>query len=345
MSSDEADRRRPLNAGQASLDKLSTLVHEHLGRAYDAGGFLNGVAFALVGDSMTTMGWGHHGTNDAESALWDVASLTKVMATWPLCGSLIEDGFLGLGTRLDEIFDASELPGGEIRIVDLLTHTSGLCRRTRLDLYDEFRRRDLARSMLAECLVGRPGREVGYISRGFILLGLIIEKRLQTTLSEAFERVGPSIGMQTACLQGRLPRTEIAMSTGAEPGVVHDPNARLLGGAGHAGLFAKLTDLVGFSQAVLDSYSGEGPISTAWTRASFAPLFPEGQHFRGLAWCCDVNPVDGSIIAYHYGYTGCGIYLSPERRLACGFLTDSVSVAKHSPSLKTSRYALLLGLR
>src|SRR4051812_46685648 len=130
------------------------------------------------------MGWGHQVKNHPESALWDVASLTKVMATWPHCGSLIQDGFLGFGTRLEELFDDSELPGGEIRIVDLLTHTSGLLRRTRLDLYDEYQRRDLARTMLAQGLVGLPGLEVCYISRGFILLGLIIEKRF----ADNFER-------------------------------------------------------------------------------------------------------------------------------------------------------------
>lgn len=346
-SGDEMDRSPKLNTGPPDLDELSSLVDEGLGRAYDAGGFLNGVAFALVGDAVSTMAWGHQLMDDPASTLWDVASLTKVMATWPLCGSLIEDGSLGLGTRLEELFDGADLPGGEIRVVDLLTHTSALCRRTRLDLYDEHQRRHLARTMMAQDLVGLPGRDVCYISRGFILLGLIIEKLLQKSLSEAFETVGPGIGMRAACLHGRLlpPRTDDVISTGAQQGVVHDPNARLLGGAGHAGLFATLTDLVGFSRAVLDSYSGDGPISTRWTRASLVPLFPEGHHFRGLAWCCDVSPFDGSVTAYHYGYTGCGIFVSPERRLACGFLTDSVSVAEHRPSLKASRHAILLGLR
>ena len=57
-SDDEMDRSPKLNTSPPDLDELSSLVDEGLGRAYDAGGFLNGVAFALVGDAVSTMAWG-----------------------------------------------------------------------------------------------------------------------------------------------------------------------------------------------------------------------------------------------------------------------------------------------
>src|SRR5690606_25870185 len=103
------------------------------------------------------------------STLYDVASLTKVVATWPLIGDAVSQGLLDLDAPVSAYFpEARPGAGGAVTVREILTHTSGLMASTRLDRYIG-ETRDVAEAILAEPLAD-PGTH-RYINRGFILLG------------------------------------------------------------------------------------------------------------------------------------------------------------------------------
>src|SRR5699024_6009946 len=108
------------------------------------------------------------------STLYDVASLTKVVATWPLVGDAVSRGLVDLDTPMWAYFPSGASgDGGVVTAREILTHTSGLIPSTRLDLYSG-EARDIAEAILSEPLdaIGRHR----YINRGFILLGLLLAR-------------------------------------------------------------------------------------------------------------------------------------------------------------------------
>ncbi|KJS57700.1 serine hydrolase domain-containing protein, partial [Streptomyces rubellomurinus] len=106
--------------------------------------------------------------------VYDVASLTKVLATWPLVGASLLDGFT-LDTPIRELLPdiPADAPGGRVTPRQILAHTSGLRADTRLDQY-RGRTEPLAQLICGEPLIADPGAGHRYINRGFILLGLAL---------------------------------------------------------------------------------------------------------------------------------------------------------------------------
>src|SRR5690606_19033295 len=111
------------------------------------------------------------------------------IATWPLAGFAVRSGRLDLDapvrTYLPDLPSGVALPGAVVTARQLLAHTSGLMRPTRLDRY-RGSDRHLAELILAEPLDHPPGERHEYISRGYILLGLVLPKLLdQASLADA----------------------------------------------------------------------------------------------------------------------------------------------------------------
>lgn len=277
---------------------------------------------------------------------YDVASLTKVLATWPLVGRAVADGVLDLDTPLAEYFPGGPYPGGEVTVRQILTHTSRLNPVTWLECYTG------TDTDLAEAILTEPLEEAGYryIDRGFILLGLLLERLRATPLDRLATQLWAEIGM-SATTYGPLPRSSSVAPTerripGTAPtwGVVHDEGAALMGGiSGHAGVFSTAIDLGVFAREVLRARSGDGPaaLDPWYPRQSWMPRVAVDEHCsRGLAWL-----VTDEGLVYHHGYTGTSLVLDPATGRYVGLLTNAVHLGRRKTGLDDLRAAVLTAFR
>ncbi|WP_416972000.1 serine hydrolase domain-containing protein [Streptomyces sp. 4F14] len=251
------------------------------------------------------------------STAYDIASLTKVVATWPLAGQALSNGLLDLDAPIRDFLPAmtGEMPSAEATVRQLLTHTSGLRASTRLDHY---RGSDLPLHELLcrEPLEDAPGTH-RYINRGYILLGLALAHVNDLPLDELGSVLWSRLGM-TETKYGPLARSHRVAPTeqrivGAPRiwGTAHDDNAALVGGiAGHAGVFSTPADLALYADRLLTAYANDADAALGeWLRASLVPQAAIDLGLeRGLSWIL----ATGGRVAYHHGFTGTSLYLAPD---------------------------------
>jgi uncharacterized protein YbbC (DUF1343 family)/CubicO group peptidase (beta-lactamase class C family) len=282
--------------------------------------------------------------------VFDLASLTKVVATTTAVMLLVEDGRLRLSDRVSEHVSGFERYGKDrITIRHLLTHTSGL--RPDLDLEEPFEGpAEAIRRAVEEVPVAPPNERVIYSDINFFLLGHIVERTTHETLDAFLKaRVFGPLGMRdTNFLPPTSIRSRIAPTESCEPlawpcetaaatmlrGVVHDPTARRMGGyAGHAGLFSTADDLSVFARMLLDGGRGNGrrilsPLTVAkmTRRATPETVVPA----RGLGWDID-SPLSanrGELFPIgsfgHTGFTGTSMWIDPNTRTFVIFLSNRV---------------------
>ncbi|MEV2274487.1 serine hydrolase domain-containing protein [Nocardiopsis sp. NPDC049922] len=279
-------------------------------------------------------------TETAPDVSYDVASLTKVMATWPLVGQAVAEGVLDLDAPMSEYLPADDLPGGGVTTREILTHTSGLNPVTWLERYVGTEQ-DLAEAILADPLEDRGHHH--YIDRGFVLLGLLLERRYGVRLDVLAGDLWDELGMRSTTF-GPLPRSPSVAPTecrlaGAAPtwGVVHDEAAALMGGvAGHAGAFTTAIDLGAFAREMLRFGDGtSGPVPSSYVRESWQPHVDAGQRrWRGLGWL--ITP-EG--VVYHNGYTGTSLFMHPASGRYVGVLTNAVHFGRDRTGLGELRAA------
>ncbi|WP_033218151.1 serine hydrolase domain-containing protein [Kitasatospora phosalacinea] len=298
------------------LRATTAALGDALGAAVDGGQFPGGVLVvgqAGAGRAVAARGVVAPECGEArpdEHTRYDLASLTKVLATWPLVGTAVRAGLLDLDAPLRAAFPGLPSPGGELTAAQLLSHTSGLLPQTGLARY-QHTGRPLVEHLCAEPLVSAPGAHHRYVDRGFILLGLLLPELLGRPLPVLADGLWRGLGLD-ATAYGPLPRDPWLAPTeqrlrGAPRtwGIPHDPSAALLGGvAGHAGVFSSAADLAAFAEHLLGA-SGPLPEWFALSRRPRTAVEP-GLH-RGLAW---IVTADGSV-AYHHGFTGTSLYLAP----------------------------------
>ncbi|QBI52228.1 serine hydrolase domain-containing protein [Streptomonospora litoralis] len=283
---------------------------------------------------------GHHLA--APDVRYDAASLTKVMATWPLVGRAVAEGLIGLDAPLGAYFSGGPYPGGRVTVRQILTHTSRLNPVAWLERYVG------TEQDLAEAILSEPLDEEGYryIDRGFILLGLLLERLLGAPLDRLAGELWSVAGMASTGY-GPLPRSSSVAPTerripGTAPvwGVVHDEAAALMGGvSGHAGAFTTAIDLGVFARDLLrvhaESHRRRDPFSH-YVQQSWRPQVPVDEHFsRGLAWL-----VTDEGLVYHHGYTGVSLFLHPATGRYVGLLTNAVHHGRRRTGLCDLRAAV-----
>ncbi|GAB3488847.1 serine hydrolase domain-containing protein [Nocardiopsis coralliicola] len=330
---------RQLSAwAEASMDAL----HGELERMVEAGQTPGGIVAAGGTDiepvfaAAGTVSPNGEAAPDS-SALYDIASLTKVAATWPLVGRAIGRGLLDLDAPISEHIPAARYaPGGGVTVREILTHTSGLMPATRLDRYvgDP---RDVAEVILSE-----PIDAAGvhcYINRGFILLGLLLARVHGRPLAHLLDEFAVELGT-SGFRYGPLGRNANVAPTerrlvGGEPlqGVVHDENAHTLGGAaGHAGVFASAEALAALAQRLLTAKRETGAwaeyIAQSWQPA----VRVDDSTSRGLAWLVS----DGGLV-YHHGFTGTSLYLDPSAGRYLVVLTNAIAYGRTREGLPALR--------
>ena len=269
--------------------------------------------------------------------IFDLASLTKVVATTTAVMTLIEDGRLRLNDPV-----ATHVPGferygkGSITIRHLLTHVSGL--RPDVDLH-EWQGYDAAIELAKdEVPTAAPGEAFVYSDINFFLLGDIVTRLTGQSLDAYLKRVVfEPLGMKetgfgpSKLLVRRIAPTERCAFMDAWPckrpdvvplrGIVHDPTARRMGGiAGHAGLFSTARDLQRFARMLINGGELDGVrvLSAASVRAMTSPATPPGMtDVRGLGWDIDsrFSSNRGDLFPIgsfgHTGFTGTSLWIDP----------------------------------
>jgi CubicO group peptidase (beta-lactamase class C family) len=285
-----------------------------------------------------TVEWDPGSAAVTDSTLFDLASVTKVVATTTAAMILEENGLLDLdrtvASYLPELTDPAKAP---ITVRMLLTHRGGL--EAFAPLHRQFRGREQYLEQInLRPLRGVPGDTTVYSDWDLILTQLVIERITGQPLDEFVrDRVFAPLGMRDTGFRPALPRDRIAATEidsargGLIWGEVHDPNAWAMGGvAGHAGLFGSARDLAVFAQMLLNGgeYGGVRILRPQTIARWTAPQGPGAS--RALGW----DTPSGESSAGHYfsarsfghtGYTGTSIWIDPERGLFVILLTTRVN--------------------
>jgi uncharacterized protein YbbC (DUF1343 family)/CubicO group peptidase (beta-lactamase class C family) len=268
--------------------------------------------------------------------VFDLASLTKCIATTTSIMKLMEDGRVRLNDPVAAYLREFGQNGKQdITIRELMTHYSGLA--PDLDLTVPWTGRATAFSMaMQQKPANPPGTRFVYSDINFEVLGFIVEKVSGMPLNEfAAKNVFEPLGMKhTRFLPPDSWKPMIAPTQYDEQGnmlrgVVHDPTARRMGGvAGHAGLFSTAGDLAIFAQGLLNgsrvlSRESIEKMSTPQTPANAASL-------RGLGWDIDSPFASnrGELLPVgsfgHTGFTGTSLWIDPVTDTYIILLTNSV---------------------
>jgi serine-type D-Ala-D-Ala carboxypeptidase len=273
--------------------------------------------------------------------LFDLASLTKVVATLPVILRLAELGELGV----DDLV-ARFLPGfsgerrDEITVRQLLAHTSGLPAEIKFwQRYTDPERAALA--MLEVALEHPPGVAAVYSDIGFMLLGRVAAAITGGPFDDAVaELVTGPLALARTCFRpgpaqgaGQAAATELQPDGTALTGVVHDENARFFGGvAGHAGLFAPADDLARYLE---QAWLGDALLAPA-SRWAACRIQTEGTGGRrGLGWVLRGDAHDSlgtrwpPSSATHTGFTGTSLAFDPVSGAWAVLLTNDVHYGRN----------------
>ena len=271
--------------------------------------------------------------------IFDIASLTKVVATTPSVLRLWEMGKVDLNAPLGQYLKEFNTPAfQDVTIARLLTHSAGM---PDLPSRDAMAKGfpEAARLQARAGLSVAPGTTFLYSDTGFILLGELVRRVSGDPLDRFAQRnFYTPLGMRDTAFappqswQKRIAPTEVVNAHGPLRGVVHDGNARLLHGvAGHAGVFSTATDLSRYCRMLLSggALGGKRYLKEATVRAMFSPHVI-GETTRGLGW--DIaSPYSRTLGAYfplgsvgHTGFTGTAIWMDPPSQVYMILLTNRV---------------------
>lgn len=268
----------------------------------------------------------------SEDTIFDLASLTKPMATATCLLQLVERGQLHLRQSVHQFFEDEfgPLPHlSNVEVRHLLTHTSGLPPIPRWpESSAKPSRRDMLYAVLTTPTLRAAGEGYTYSDTGYILLGEIAARIAGQPLAVCFqEGVAAPLGRNDL---GFLPQKGDIAPTGPEPtGRVHDPRAREMGGvAGHAGLFGNADDVLAFAEAIR---SGGGPLlSHAAVERMAVSQVSASVGGQSYGWFCAGNDYlpQGDLFSDrsygHSGFTGTALLIDPSFDLSLILLTNRV---------------------
>jgi len=266
--------------------------------------------------------------------VFDIASVTKVVATTTAIMQLAEQGRLRLDDPVAKYWPEFAPNGkAEITVRQLLTHTSGLRAevnpRGRWSGYEGG-----LRVIAADRPVNPPGTSFRYSDVNFIVLGELVHRVSGLPLDVyCAKNIFTPLGMRDTSFRPPKSRQTRIAPCDLRCGEVQDPTAYRLGGvAGHAGVFATADDLALFAQMLLDggvSRGGQCLLSAATVAAMTKPQGPPGSSTRrGLGW--DMRSPYSKVFnaAFpagsfgHTGYTGTSIWIEPRSKTFLIILTN-----------------------
>lgn len=270
-----------------------------------------------------------------QQTIFDLASLTKVIATAPAVMKLLDEGHITLQDTLSLWFP--EFKGSQFEnttILNLLTHTSGL---TDFEMSTEQSMQTAIHRAAAEKQRQGAGISFNYADINFILLGELVHRVSGKTLDVYCreELYTPLFTTETMFLPTLNITDRIAPTLGSAGGTVQDQNARRLGSvAGHAGLFSSAQDLARFARMMLDggAIDGRRILSEEAVKQMTSPfLCSNHATMRGLGWDIDspFSSPKGRLFSAasfgHTGYSGSSIWIDPQQDLFVILLTNRLN--------------------
>ena len=313
-------------------------------------------------------------TYDAEalltepSTVFDLASLTKVIATTTLVMRAIDEERIGLDDPVGKFL--TEWRGADregVTIRDLLAHSSGLT--AYLPFYRDYRGRVEFQPAICDTPLEYPPRTTSiYSDLGFMLLAFILEdvqppspgfkgvrgsSDLSRNFATQFHRLASFFTAEPLrfnpprAWRDRMAPTEIDPWRGRLlVGEVHDENTWALGGtAGHAGLFGTAAAVGAFARATLRTIAGEAVLASPETMRAFIHRSEVPGSSRALGWdtmlptsSCGTR-MSATAIG-HTGFTGTSLWIDWERDLYIVFLTNRVHPSRENNRIKPVRSQL-----
>jgi uncharacterized protein YbbC (DUF1343 family)/CubicO group peptidase (beta-lactamase class C family) len=275
--------------------------------------------------------------------IFDLASLTKVVATTTAVMQLLDQGKLRLEDPVANYWPEFSANGkDQITVRELMTHYSGLP--PDLELQPAWSGYQTAVRMIEQTApIVPPGTRFIYSDINYETLGELVRRLSSQTLDEyAAQHIFKPLGMKStrflppSSLRLRIAPTQYENGTSGPMlwGVVHDPTARDMGGvAGHAGLFSTADDLAVFAQMLLDSgkFGGTSILSPLSVEKMTTPqTLPAKMAVRGLGW--DIDSAFSSnrgdlfpVGSYgHTGFTGTSLWIDPFSKTYVILLTNAV---------------------
>jgi CubicO group peptidase (beta-lactamase class C family) len=294
------------------------------------------------------------------TTMYDIASLTKVVATTTLVAKLAEGDFavpLDLDAKIERYLpDWVSGPQPEWRhrvtVRHLLTHTSGL------PPFKEYWRtskskQDTLKKIFAEPLEYEPGTKEVYSDLGIILMAEIIERLTGRKLDDlGSSLIFSPLGMKDSMYKPQKKLWPTIAPTEFDKnlrhrlvqGEVHDENAFAIGGvSGHAGVFSTAPDLAAFCQMLLNGgvYAHQRILRRS-TVAQFTTPQQLSGGARTLGWAVPTpGGLSGNYFSAHSfghtGFTGTSIWIDPDRQLFVVFLTNRVHPTRENQKIQQVR--------
>ena len=295
--------------------------------------------------------------DDGEAAdldtVFDLASLTKVLATTTVLMRLVDAGRVALDDRVGGRLDDWRGGGREaVTVADLLEHAGGLT--AHLPFFRDHRgRADYQRAICTLPLEYAPRTRSVYSDLGFILLAFIAADAGRAPLDAQFDEVAGELGLGELCYRPPAAWRARTAPTEVDPwrgrllrGEVHDENGWALGGvAGHAGLFGTAPAVGRFARAALETLRGRPRLARPETFARFVERTRVAGSSRALGW--DTMLVTSSCgrslspAAFgHTGFTGTSLWLDPAQDLYVVLLTNRVHPTRTNEAILQVRPAV-----
>ena len=303
---------------------------------------------------------------------YDLASLTKALATTTAWALMIQNGKATLDDRIDRILEELQgYPVGAATVRQLLTHSSGLpgwrpyferIAATDSTFLGSAAIQDVMLGYIAqEDLVYEQGSRSLYSDLGFLLLGFSVERLSGESLQQfCRRRIYDPLDAHPLTYAPRRPlalhieppESELAIAPTEEDtwrgrtlrGEVHDENAFALGGvAGHAGLFGTARAVLRVAQAWLDGRRGEAGLLAQELAAPFTTRQQSVPNSSwALGWDTPSAPSSSGTLFSpesfgHLGYTGTSLWIDPVTELAVVLLSNRVHPTRRNERIRTFR--------
>ncbi len=306
-------------------------------------------AVLLVGDSHSitlqkTFGYRAIRPEKEENSIdtiYDIASMTKVVATTPAIMKLVENGLLRLYDPVSLFIEGYKVdPKNEIRIFHLLTHTSGLPPYSEAWRYSKGK--ELLESINSIQPINPAGKKFVYSCLNFITLMEIVERITSTPFNEFVkDEIFNPAGMKKTAFNPPVSWKKLIAPTSDRDGKilrgqVDDELAYYIGGvSGNAGLFSDVSDLYSYAKIFLNGgeIDGKKIFSKETIRAFTQERFNDGETRRAFGWdmkglACSCGDLFSDKAFGHTGFTGTSIWIDPVIDLTVIILTNRVHLSR-----------------
>lgn len=281
---------------------------------------------------------------------FDLASLTKVLVTFPLILTLLNKK-LSIDDEIGEYLPVFG-PAMDIKIWELLSHTSGLPSWKPFYKHSDPKNPDveeIKKMVLKSIPIHKRGKRL-YSDIGFMWLGFLIEKLIGLSLSEGFDFYYPTFSKKIFYIPIKkefdkkkfVPTGYCLWRKRRTRGEVYDENAYALGGiAGHAGCFSTIEGVCHFCQEVLRGFNGKSetfPLSKLeiflreinGKKIIIGWDYPEGENSTAGRYFSDFT-------IGHLGFTGTSLWLDVKRGIAVVLLTNRTIYGRNNKKINPFR--------